>query len=147
MPGTTIPSQDRLAIYDNAFRYGWALDTMDAGALAETFTPQGAIISTTGERFEGAEGVQRFGLTAFALPGHAGRQHHIQPLFFEATERGYLMTSYWMVVTWDVGSPAPRIVSLGWYRDICVRDGDTWKFAEKRIMRWDSSTAPVVPAS
>jgi hypothetical protein len=71
-------------------------------------------------------------------------------LFFDALREpqderrdGYLMTSYWMVVTWDAGT-APRIVSLGWYRDSCVREGGAWKFAEKQILRWDSETAPVV---
>jgi hypothetical protein len=141
-----VPTEDRLAIYDNAFRYAWALDTMDPETLAETFTASGQISTTSGDVFTGADGVKQFGRNAFAIPGHAGRQHHIQPLFFDAgPEPGsYLMTSYWMVVTWDAGT-APRIVSLGWYKDVCVRDGGAWKFASKAILRWDSETAPVVP--
>jgi hypothetical protein len=140
----TVPTEDRLAIYDNAFRYAWALDTMDPETLAETFTASGSVVTMTGERFSGPEGVKQFGRNAFAIPGHAGRQHHVQPLFFDAVPTGgYLMTSYWMVVTWDAGT-APRIVSLGWYRDTCVQEGGAWKFAEKQIIRWDSEAAPVV---
>ena len=36
-----VSTEDRLAIYDNAFRYAWALDTMDAETLASTFTSNG----------------------------------------------------------------------------------------------------------
>jgi hypothetical protein len=139
-----VPTEDRLAIYDNAFRYAWALDTMDPDTLASTFTRDGSISTTSGDRFTGPGGVKQFGRNAFAIPGHAGRQHHIQPLFFdEAPDGAYLMTSYWMVVTWDAGT-APRIVSLGWYKDTCVQEDGAWKFAEKQILRWDSETAPVV---
>ena len=55
------------------------------------------------------------------------------------------MTSYWMVVTWDAGT-APRIVSLGWYKDVCVQEDGAWKLPRKQILRWDSETAPVVPS-
>jgi len=140
-----ISTEDRLAIHDNAMRYAWALDTMDADTLAETFTANGSISTTSGDVFTGSEGTKQFGRNAFAIPGHAGRQHHIQPLFFDAAPGGgYLMTSYWMVVTWDAGT-APRIVSLGWYKDVCVQENGAWKFADKQILRWDSETAPVVP--
>ena len=140
-----VPTEDRLAIYDNAFRYAWALDTMDAETLAGHSPPTAASSPPPAMRFTGAEGVKQFGRNAFAIPGHAGRQHHIQPLFFDAAaDDGYLMTSYWMVVTWDAGT-APRIVSLGWYKDTCVQENGAWKFLEKQIMRWDSETAPVVP--
>jgi hypothetical protein len=140
----TVSTEDRLAIYDNAFRYAWALDTMDADTLAQTFTREGSVVTTSGDRFTGSEGVKQFGRNAFAIPGHAGRQHHVQPLFFDPAPGGYLMTSYWMVVTWDAGTQ-PRIVSLGWYKDICVHEDGAWKFAEKQIIRWDSETAPVIP--
>ena len=146
----TVPTEDRLAIYDNAFRYAWALDTMDEDILADTFTAGGSVLVTSGDRFTGSEAVKQFGRNAFAIPGHAGRQHHVQPLFFDALRGpqgepldGYLMTSYWMVVTWDAGT-APRIVSLGRYKDTCVKEDGAWKFAEKQIIRWDSETAPVV---
>jgi len=140
MTSAIISAEDRQAIYDNLNRYAWCLDQADGAGVASTFTSDGAIVASDG-RYEGRSEIERFVNNAGSAPGFFGRQHHVQPLFIEEKDGGYLLTSYWMVVTWHAGE-APFIVYIGYYLDTCVRDGDTWRMREKIIRRWNNATAP-----
>jgi hypothetical protein len=64
----------------------------------------------------------------------------------DAPGGGYVMTSYWLLVTHHAGEAA-RVMMLGWYRDTCVKEDGQWRFSEKQIHRWDSETVPPAPAA
>ncbi|HLF72529.1 MAG TPA: nuclear transport factor 2 family protein [Dehalococcoidia bacterium] len=138
----TIAAEDRLAIQDNLLRYVWSLDTADTEGIVSTFTADGSVVAVDNERFSGAEGIRAFSQRAFAQPSFAGRQHHVQPVRFEKIDGGYLVTAYWFVITWDVGRPA-TLLSMGYYRDTCVKQNGEWRFKEKIITHWDGAKAPM----
>ena len=143
MSDSGITARERQAIYDNLRQYAWCLDRADGDGVAATFTRDGVIEATGGRQYQSPGGMQEFVRQAATQPGFAGRQHHIQPLLIEKTNDGYLVTSYWMVITWHAGS-APFLVGLGWYRDRCVLEDGRWRFEKKMISRWDSENAPLV---
>ena len=138
---TKISVEDRQAIYDNLRMYAWCLDRADGAGVAGCFTPDGWVQGGTGQRFIGPVRVAEFVKNASSQPGFFGRQHHIQPLFFEDTAEGYTLTSYWQVVTWHAGEQ-PGVILMGYYVDKCVKVGGEWRFSEKQINRWDSTTTP-----
>ena len=147
MPRPSVPADVRHAIHDCIFAYAWALDRADAEGIAATFTSDGRITNVTGAAWEGTDGIKQFALQAFQQAGFAGRQHHVQPLFFEPAGDGWSMTSYWMAVTWDAGRPAPEILLMGWYVDTYAQENGEWLCNSKTITRWDSATAPMAGPS
>jgi len=146
MPRSSVPTEIRFALHDNIFAYAWALDRADAEGLVSTFTSDGVIINVTGAEFRGADGIRQFARQAFEQPGFAGRQHHVQPLLIEPAGDGWSMTSYWMAVTWDSGR-APQILFIGWYEDSYAQENGEWLCKSKKIMRWESDSAPMAGPS
>jgi hypothetical protein len=138
-----VPAEVRFALHDNLFAYAWALDRADAQGVAATFTRDGSVTGIANQTWRNTGGVIEFALQAFKQPGFKGRQHHVQPLFIEPAGDGWVMTSYWMAVNWDIGR-LPTIVSMGWYRDTYALQDGEWLFKDKVITRWDSQTAPMV---
>jgi hypothetical protein len=141
MPDALISHADREAIYENLRRYCWYLDQADGDGVAATFTRDGVVESTAG-RYQNPGGLQEFVAGAATMQGFFGRQHHAQPLLIEKTDEGYLLTSYWMVLTQHAGS-SPFLVYNGWYRDTCVLEDGHWRFKHKIISRWDLESAPI----
>ncbi len=136
-----IPHADREAIYANLRRYCWCLDQADGEGVAATFTRDGVVESSAGS-FQNPGGLQEFVAQAATMDGFFGRQHHAQPLLIEKTDEGYLLTSYWIVLTQHAGS-TPFLVYNGWYQDTCVLEDGAWRFKRKVIKRWDFESAPI----
>jgi hypothetical protein len=131
----------REAIYANLRRYCWHLDHADGEGVASTFTRGGVVESTSG-RFHNPGGLQQFVAQAATMEGFFGRQHHAQPLLLEPADEGYLLTSYWIVLTQHAGS-TPFLVYNGWYQDTCVLEDGAWRVKHKIIRRWDHENAPI----
>ena len=87
-------------------------------------------------RYQNPGGLQDFVAGAASMEGFFGRQHYAQPLLLERTDEGYLLTSYWMVLTQHAGA-TPFLVYNGWYQDTCVLEDGHWRFRKKVIRRWD----------
>jgi SnoaL-like domain len=136
-----IPHADREAVYANLRRYCWYLDQADGDGVAATFTRDGVVESNAG-RYQNPGGLQEFVAGAATMEGFFGRQHHAQPLLLEKTDEGYLLSSYWMVLTQHAGS-TPFLVYNGWYQDTCVLEDGNWRFKKKVIKRWDFESAPI----
>lgn len=144
MPNTLISPEDRRAIYTNLRQYAWCLDRADSEGVSATFTRDGIVESAT--QFQNPGGLQEFVRNAAKMPGFAGRQHHVQPLLIEKSDDGYLVTSYFMVITSHVGKP-PFILAIGYYRDSFVLEDGNWRFKKKILTRWDAENAPLVHRS
>jgi hypothetical protein len=142
MARSPVPAEVRFALHDNLFAYAWALDRADEKGVAATFTRDGSVTGIANQTWHNTDGVIEFALQAFQQLGFKGRQHHVQPLFIEPAGDGWVMTSYWMAVNWDIGR-LPTIVSMGWYRDTYAQQDGEWLFKAKIISRWDSATAPM----
>ncbi len=143
MSDSIISAEDRAEIYANLRTYAWCLDLADGAGVAATFTRDGIVETSATRYFQNPGGLQEFVANAAQMPGFSGRQHHVQPLLIEKTDDGYLVTSYWMVLTEHAGS-APFLVYNGWYRDTFVQEDGQWRFKKKIISRWDFDTAPII---
>ncbi len=141
MPAVDITPEDRAAIYATLRDYARCLDLADGDGVASTFTRDGAIETTSGSRHVGLDGMREFVRNAATMVGFSGRQHHMQPMLIEKTDEGYLVTSYWMVVTSHAGKP-PFFVGLGWYKDDYVKQDGAWRCKQKWILQWSPANAP-----
>jgi hypothetical protein len=141
VPAVDISPEDRAAIYENLRDYARYLDLADGDGVASTFTRDGVIETTSGVRHAGPEGLREFVRNAATMPGFSGRQHHMQPMLIEQTDEGYLVTSYWMVVTSHAGKP-PFFVGFGWYKDDYVLQDGAWLCKHKWILQWSPKAAP-----
>ena len=142
MPAVDITPEDRAAIYATLRDYARRLDLADGDGVAATFTSDGTIETTSGARHTGPDGLRQFVRNAATMPGFAGRQHHMQPMLIEKSDEGYMVTSYWMVVTSHAGTP-PFFVGFGWYKDTYVRQGGNWLCKHKWILQWSPKAAPL----
>jgi hypothetical protein len=142
MAAADITPEDRAAIYACLRRYAGHLDLADGEGVAATFTRDGVIETTAGRTHTGPEGLREFVAQAATMEGFSGRQHHMQPMLIEKTDEGYLVTSYWMVVTVHAGKP-PFFVGLGWYKDRYVQEDGAWLCKHKYILRWSPDDAPI----
>jgi ketosteroid isomerase-like protein len=142
MPAVDISLEDRTAIYACLRDYARHLDLADGPGVASTFSRDGVIETTAGRRFAGPEELAEFVRDAAQMQGFSGRQHHMQPMLIEADGDGYLVTSYWMVVTFHAGKP-PFFVGIGWYKDHYVREEGRWLCRHKHILRWSPDQAPI----
>jgi hypothetical protein len=139
---TDIPPEDRAATYTCLRDYARHLDLADGDGVASTFTADGVIETIAGSPHVGVAGLREFVREAATMEGFAGRQHHLQPMLIEKTDDGYLVTSYWMVITFHAGKP-PFFVGLGWYKDTYVQEDSRWLCKQKYILRWSPENAPI----
>ncbi|HEX5369329.1 MAG TPA: nuclear transport factor 2 family protein [Dehalococcoidia bacterium] len=137
-----ITPEDRAAIYATLREYARCLDLADGDGVGATFTRDGTIETTNGGNFTGLDGMREFVRNAATMTGFSGRQHHMQPMLIEPTDEGYLVTSYWKVVTSHAGKP-PFFVGLGWYKDRYVKQDGAWRCKHKQILQWNMANAPL----
>ncbi len=141
-----VKVEDRLAIHDLLMAYVWASDTGDYEGYARTFTPDGLLVTSDGDPFRGREAIEGYARTFFALPGSRGRMHFFQQMSIKPEGGGYRVFSFWMVVQVSVEDNTQRLRSTGTTDDLCLKIGDEWLLAERKIGRWNSKTAPWVGA-
>ena len=60
-------------------------------------------------------------VTVFGRGRDGGRRPAGSGSAVAVTADGYLVTSYWMVMTWHAGAP-PFLVAMGYYRDSFVQE-------------------------
>ena len=143
IPRDTIGLADRLAIQDCLLFYGYSMDRGHAEGVASCFTEDGLVTNAAGERFTGRDGIYRFAANAMKNPLFRGRQHHIRPMFFQASGDGYRVTSYYQALSAPVGKPV-QMGSMGAYVDEVVRNGVSWKIKSK-VLHHIRSDRPAPP--
>jgi hypothetical protein len=134
--------QDRLDIQELLGRYVWLLDIGDVEGVVGLFTPDGAIQTGAGIRYEKAEGLRKFAIEDTTQANVRGRQHLVQPLYTRANKGGYTVRSYWMVVQWILSTNKMDIRRIGWSDDTCVKTPQGWRIKERMVMRWNDESQP-----
>ena len=143
---TLLSAIDRLEIHERLARYAWALDTGDVEAFVDCFHPDGELLWDSFElpaRWRGAASLRGFCAYFRALPGSAGRQHHVTNVIVEPVDNGARVRSYVVVILRQPdGSVATTV--LGWYDDLLMRGADgAWRIRERTIRDW---AGPVLAA-
>ena len=139
-----ITPEDRFAIEDLIGRYLWNLDTGDVEGVVAVFTPDGVVIDTQANRYEGEGGSRRFAVEFITREDFRGRQHLVTPLFFEGGGDRYVVTSYWTVVKWRFALGTKEVASTGWSKDTVVRIDGRWLIQERRLGWWNDKHSPWV---
>ncbi len=137
-----VSVEDRAAIDDLLMDYVWASDTADVEAYALTFAGDGVLIDSSGGRHEGRVAIQQYAREFFALPGGRGRVHFFQKMRMSAEAGGIRVFSFWQVVQSIAATREGKLRSVGTCDDFCVWTPEGWRFAERRIGRWNDETAP-----
>ena len=137
-----VGAEDRFAVQDLLMTYVLASDTGDAQAYAETFAPDGILVTSDGERLVGRSAIEAHARHGFAQPGNRGRMHFFQQIGLAHEGDGIRVFSFWQVVQMTASTRTGRVRSTGTCDDLCIRHGDGFLFAERKIGRWTDETAP-----
>jgi hypothetical protein len=135
------PLEDRAAIEDLYVRYIWALDTLDAEALAACFVPGARVY----EALPGGE-VATHEARALLDDTHAGAQHRHSHVRYEPDPEGragHLRTTAYAFVTVAeqkgpdaTEHPGATTVWSGYYVDTVVKEDGAWRYLERNIAPW-----------
>jgi uncharacterized protein (TIGR02246 family) len=139
-----IGAEDRFAIHDLLMEYVYASDTGDARGYANTFTPDGVLVTSDGERIAGTAAILAYAERTVPLAANRGRQHWFQQIRVAPEGAAIRVFSFWQVAQMTANPRACRVRSIGSCDDLCVRAGEGFRFAERRIGRWTDEAAPWV---
>jgi SnoaL-like domain len=134
---TTFTTQDYIDIQQLYARYNHAIDTGNAEAWADTFTPDGTFNTTNKNR----DGLIDFIHRWVGQNNGANRRHWNSNLVITPTRDGAEGTVYLMLL--DVGVKPPAIASTMKYTDVLVKTAQGWRF-KSRVVRPDPP--PPAPA-
>lgn len=143
MPPLDFSADDRAQMLDVLGSYFWAVDTGDAAAVVASFTTAGVVRYGTGERFEGADGLDRFARRAIGDAALRGRMHLNHPLFFRTEHGRPVLRSYMVPVQLDPMPPQGPVRSLRYTDDTFERTKDGWKIRERAIYLWEHAPQAV----
>lgn len=131
---STLSAQDYAEIQQLYARYNHAIDTGNAEAWAETFTPDGTFNTTN----KGRDGLIAFIHRWVEQRDGANRRHWNSNILITPTPEGASGSAYLMLL--DVGQKPPTIAGTSKYTDALVRTAHGWRF-KSRVVRPDPAPA------
>ena len=138
----SISAEDRFGVHDLLMEYVWAADTGDLEGYVATFTKSALLVDSDGRSHRGEEAIRNYAHAFLSQPGGRGRIHFFQQMSVKPEEAGLRVFSFWTVVQATAVPRETRVRSLGTCDDLCVKIEGRWRFAERRIGRWNDATAP-----
>jgi SnoaL-like domain len=132
--GGSLATQDYIDIQQLYARYNHAMDTGNAEAWADTFTPDGTFNTTWKNR----QGLIDFIHQWVGQRNGANRRHWNSNLVITPSPDGATGTVYLMLL--DVGAKPPVIASTSKYSDVLVKTAQGWRF-KSRVVRPDPAPA------
>jgi len=137
-PRRRIPADDRLDMIELMGRYAWAYDTMNAEALAATFTTDGVLEVFGRPLVTDRSGFAGFLATAAEMRKDRGWQHLTDHhIFADYDGTRCTVYSYYVMPEADPSGGDVDLRAIGYYISHCVRQGDGWLFARRQVLRWD----------
>lgn len=134
----TVPADDKLAIMELIALYTWSYDTGDTPGIQATFTDDGKLYGFHDEVFD-KEAMTDFFAGIYKMRGSNGWQHlNDHHVFRDYDGENCTVYSYYTMVEADAAGSNGQVKAMGYYISHCRKIGGEWKFAERRIIRWDS---------
>jgi uncharacterized protein (TIGR02246 family) len=134
---TALTAEDRLDIIDLLARYAWAIDTGDVEGYVACFTSD-AVVSMRGAINTGHEAIRAYVTSVVTRPEFPGRQHHHGEVRIEGDGERCRVKSYSTISQRFEGGET-KVMFAGQYRDVVVKQGGRWLFAERAWDEWDPS--------
>jgi uncharacterized protein (TIGR02246 family) len=133
------PIEDRIAITDALFEYGYRWDAKDAEGLAALFTDDGVMERRVGGvLLEGSRVSGRRAILAYARNSHAGRladrqsRHHFSGVVFRELGADHAVTEHVALITHQTATDeTPIVVLSGVYRNTWRRTAEGWRISER----------------
>ena len=138
----TVSAEDRFGVHDLFMAYVWAADTGDLDGYVGTFADDAMLTDSDGRIHKGAEAIRAYAHAFLSQPGGRGRIHFFQQMSVKPEGAGLRVFSFWTVVQATAAPRETRVRSLGTCDDLCVKINGEWRFAERKIGRWNDATAP-----
>ncbi len=138
----TVSADDRFAIHDLFMEYVWAADTGDLEGYVATFMAAALLVDSDGRSHRGAAAIRAYAHAFLSQPNGRGRIHFFQQMTVKPEGAGLRVFSFWTVAQATASPRETRLRSLGTCDDLCLRVEGRWRFAERRIGRWNDETAP-----
>jgi uncharacterized protein (TIGR02246 family) len=138
----TVSADDRFAIHDLFMEYVWAADTGDLEGYVATFMAAALLVDSDGRSHRGAAAIRAYAHAFLSQPNGRGRIHFFQQMTVKPEGAGLRVFSFWTVAQATASPREIRLRSLGTCDDLCLRVEGRWRFAERRIGRWNDETAP-----
>jgi len=138
----TVSAEDRFGVHDLFMAYVWAADTGDLDGYVGTFAGDAMLTDSDGRIHKGAEAIRAYAHAFLSQPGGRGRIHFFQQMSVKPEGAGLRVFSFWTVVQATSAPRETRVRSLGTCDDLCVKINGEWRFAERKIGRWNDATAP-----
>lgn len=130
-----LTAEDRLLILDLMASYAWAIDTGDVEGYVACFTSD-ATLSMRGVPHQGHDAIRAYVASVVARPEFPGRQHHHSEVRITGDGERCSVKSY-STITQRFEDGEQRIMFLGLYRDVVVKQNGRWLFAERHWETWE----------
>ena len=138
----TVSADDRFGVHDLFMAYVWAADTGDLEGYVATFMTDALLVDSDGGSHRGEAAIRDYAHAFLSQPNGRGRIHFFQQMRVEAQDEGLRVFSFWTVVQASANPRETRVRSLGTCDDLGRKVDGAWRFAERRIGRWNDETAP-----
>ena len=138
----SVSPEDRFGVHDLFMDYVWAADTGDLEAYVATFAKDALLLDSAGVSHRGEPAIRAYARKFLSQPGGRGRMHFFQQMKLSPENGGVRVFSFWQVVQAMAAPRETRLRSVGVCHDLCIRIDGQWRFAERRIERWNDQTAP-----
>ena len=137
-----VSAEDRFAVHDLFMEYVWAADTGDLDGYVATFLKEALLVDSDGRSHRGEAAIRSYAHAFLSQSNGRGRIHFFQQMTVKPEGEGLRVFSFWTVVQATASPRETRVRSLGTCDDLCLRAEGKWRFAERRIGRWNDETAP-----
>lgn len=137
MGSVNISAEDRLLILELLARYAFAIDTEDAQAYADNFTPD-ALLGMGEDRFRGRDEIKAHAQKNWFDNGRLRKRLHYNSQMVITSADGDRATvrSYGLIAERQSDEYRP-IRLLGQYRDKVVKIDGRWLFEERLYEEWN----------
>lgn len=144
-----LSAADRIDIEDLFSRYAWALDTGDVEGFADTFVPDGVIVTTYDgrvDRYEGRQGAIDLAESLRVWDRFPGCQNYTGQLQLISDGQGRCHARCYTFMTDCRGEAPYQIRFAGHIRDRLVKRAGAWLFEERLIQLWQDDVSQAFPA-
>ncbi len=138
----SVSAEDRFGVHDLFMDYVQAADTGELEGYVATFAKDARLVDSDGGVHHGEAAIRAYAIKFLSQPGGRGRIHFFQQMRLKPEGAGIRVFSFWQVTQANAATREARVRSVGTCDDLCIRIDGQWRFAERRIGRWNDATAP-----